>query len=93
MYNPDTHGVGNLGWCCPRCFKCFSPYITECPYCGGSKYAKTNWNTPPATEVKTSNNIIRNMKLEESEISKKNPNTPTDALFDDGYGLPAMNKI
>lgn len=41
----------NLGWTCPSCNRCFSPIITECPYCGGNAkteitYTEVNFNGP-----------------------------------------------
>lgn len=35
----------NLGWECPKCGRCYSPYKTECSYCSTSTYTSSSTNT------------------------------------------------
>jgi uncharacterized OB-fold protein len=35
--NPnDTNKGGMLGWICPKCGRCYSPFTSMCSYCGNN---------------------------------------------------------
>jgi hypothetical protein len=36
-YNPKE------GWICPKCGRVFSPWVKECPYCGGNSQITVIW--------------------------------------------------
>ena len=42
MYNSDYNSVENRGWCCPKCGKCYAPWVSVCPQCGGNSSPITN---------------------------------------------------
>jgi uncharacterized OB-fold protein len=44
--NPDINKTEKkVGWICPKCGKCLSPYISECPICNNN-YVPNTPETP-----------------------------------------------
>lgn len=64
MYNLDYNGVENRGWACPKCGRCYAPWVSVCPQCGGNSSPITNtpytsdeeWWRPYIKEIKTGDN-------------------------------------
>ena len=47
------------GWICPQCHRVYSPWQSQCLYCGGMEVVTTQGNTtPPLTSIPMPNTEV-----------------------------------